>query len=119
MLAPLLRRRLDDLASDFNWETLPASSSTPDALTEEADAAMRRSHFYLVPAGERPSSATMWHAMRRGCIPVLFATCPRSVSLVGYADSVGIPNDEPLELGVPGNYSILLSQSEALNNRGS
>jgi hypothetical protein len=44
----------------------------------EYAALMRDADFCLCPTGDSPARATIWDALRRGCLPVLLSSCPHS-----------------------------------------
>ena len=59
-----------------------------------------------------PLRTTVWQALRRGCIPVLFASCPQGALREAY-DPYFVPKDNGIAFGVHKWY-VLLNQTAAM-----
>ena len=112
-MATSLRRRLYDLcamqpASSWNCPKRPLSYE--DSLTALEDAT-----FCFLPAGDAPTRVTMWPALARGCIPVLFSSCAQNIALQQHSHL--LPAD-PLD--APGfglkRWAVLVNQTAVMTD---
>ena len=127
--ATLLRRRLYELCDALGdsqddtatWYcprdlTAPTGGSLHGVqpLTEEQYVqAMGLSTFSLIPAGDTPGRITTWDCLRRGCVPVLFSSCPTTHSLWSHAGF--LPADDGNGFGVR-KWAVLLNQTAVMTN---
>jgi hypothetical protein len=75
---------------------------------------MLDSKFCYNPTGDTPSRQSIFIAMRHGCVPVFFSSCPNSVLLDGYPEFV---KTEPTQaaFGVR-DWAVLLDQRQVMTN---
>lgn len=123
-----LRRRLYKLCEVASkgkpwmcWrEFLKGDSECADGDSQCAAAPMfqrfQQSDFCFSPVGDGPLRTTVWQALRRGCIPVLFASCPHG-SLAEAYNSYFLPRDTAPHFGVR-KWSVLLNQTEVMRSDG-
>lgn len=74
------------------------------------------SDFCLCPPGDYPARATIWHALRVGCIPVLFSTCP--VSIVSGYNAAFLPREKEGRIFGARTWSVLLNTSATMREEG-
>jgi len=92
------------------------SCPTPQAPLPQEDSLRILAHtqFCPVPAGDSPGRAVMWDALRRGCVPVLFSSCPQASVLQSHAGQF-LPEDPGMGFGVR-KFSVLLNQTAVMTN---
>lgn len=82
------------------WQSFLNSTSTAKCADGDTQCKARpmferfqQSDFCFCPVGDGPLRTTVWQALRRGCIPVLFASCPQGAgsSLTHKFDTSPIP----------------------------
>ena len=73
----------------------------------------QRSDFCFCPAGDGPLRTTVWQALRRGCIPVLFSSCPHGALLEAYHPYF-LPKDTTSPRFGVRRWSVLLNQTAAM-----
>ena len=121
-LATLLRSRLYDLCEPHAGWLCPRESTAPDAghvhgrqpLSQSAYVrAVGSSTFVLIPAGDTPGRITMWDALRRGAVPVLFSSCPHAHPLDSHRG--WLPADEGSAFGVR-SWAVLLNQTAVMTS---
>ena len=112
-LARKFRKRLDTIATMTTKESwIVISDNKHSTVTrEEFFDMMHTTDFCLCPTGDSPSRGLAWDGLRRGCIPVFFSTCTKSVNQAGY--TLFLENDEPHFFAQPGKWSILLNETKA------
>jgi len=117
--AELLRRRLYDLCDeqDETWHCRSpestAHSAQADGGLEEYFGHISDAEFCLSPTGDSPGRTLMWDALARGCIPVLFSSCPTSHLLQAHAHL--LPPDTALGFGVR-QWALLINQTAVMTD---
>ena len=95
---------------------MPAPGMQHGDLPLSQEAYMRvfaNTTFALIPVGDSPSRISMWDCLRRGCVPVLFSTCPTTHALASHRG--WLPPDDSRAFGVRA-WSVLLNQTEVMTS---
>ena len=69
--------------------------------------------FALMPTGDSPGRISMWDCLRRGCVPVLFSSCPHAHMLDSHAG--WLPPDTSEGFGVR-TWAVLLNQTAVMSS---
>ena len=109
--AVALRVRLYQLCSDQPlWFCGNASTILdPERYAES----LQMSDFCFVPTGDSPSRATLFYAIRNGCVPVFFASCDQNFNLNGYPEFLPRPNSTSRGFG-PHGWALLVNQTAVM-----
>ena len=73
----------------------------------------QQSDFCFCPTGDGPLRTTVWQAFRRGCIPVLFSSCPQGALTEAY-NPYFIPEDDGPPLFGLRRWAVLLNQTAVM-----
>ena len=109
--AAALRRRLYKLcAGQPSWFCGNASTFLNfDAYAQS----LQRSDFCFAPTGDSPSRATLFYAIRNGCVPVFFASCTLNYNLDGYVDFLPPASSNRGGFG-PRGWALLVNQTAVM-----
>lgn len=108
--AKQLRRRLHALCrTQASWQCWEADRGLGYLLN-----VTRSSDFCLCPAGEFPARAMIWHALRSGCVPVLFSSCPSAI-VDGY-DEIFLPQEHAKARYGARSWSVVLDLAAVMSN---
>jgi len=91
----------------------PSVTTTPLTRSTYLDVVGRTS-FCMLPAGISPERTSMWDALRRGCIPVLFSSCTQPSELYSHSNTF-LPRDEGDGFGVR-TWAVLLNQTAVMTS---
>ena len=118
--AERLRRRLYELCdmqgAAWNCRAPEAGSSRAAQANGGLGSYFRSvasADFCLCPTGDSPGRALMWDALARGCVPVLFSSCPQSHLLQAHAHL--LQPDAATGFGVR-HWALLLNQTAVMTN---
>ena len=117
-----LRRRLYDLCDGEAGWYCPRETSLPEPghqsgnlplTTEGYVRAFGQTTFALVPTGDSPGRSALWDCLRRGCVPVVFSSCPRTHVLESH--NGWLPADDEPVFGAR-RWAVLLNQTAVMTS---
>lgn len=121
--AKVLRERLYQLCyAESDWhcpKTIKVGPSdekevgTPDQKQQLA-MKLQDALFCLSPSGDTPSRKSTFDALKNGCVPVFFSSCPASFYLDGFANYLG--EDKISKFGAA-KWSVVLNQTAVFEDK--